>query len=102
MADKQVSLEEFVRRAIVKLRTDESKGIHTVYSGLASAAREYFGKPKNADYDKDWFWTNLDALVAAGKFETIVRKGGKMVYLKGEAPKGTASNNRKLINTILS
>jgi hypothetical protein len=99
----KVSLEEFITRAIKKLRTEESKGIHTVYSGLVDAARDYFGKPKDADYVKDWFWTSLEALVALGKFETVVRKGGKMVYLPGEAPKTFGKkDNSRLIADILA
>lgn len=100
-ANGKVNFETFVTKAIVALRTDKSKGIHTVYSGLASAAREYFGKARDADFTKDWFWTSLDALAEAGKIETTVAKGGKMVYLPGEAP-ARKTDNRKVIAAILA
>lgn len=97
----KVAFEDFVTRAIKALRTDKSKGIHTVYSGLASAAREYYGKAKNQDWQKDWFWTELEKLADAGKVATVVAKGGKMVYLPGEAP-ARKTDNRKVIAAILA
>lgn len=41
MAEK-LTYAEFVKQAIVKLRTGNYKGIHTVYSGFNEAFRKYF------------------------------------------------------------
>lgn len=81
---KKLSHEEFTLRAIKALRTDKSKGIHTVYSGFNSAFTEYFGtSPVEA----------TKALQESGKLDLIPRKGGVMIYLPGEAPQGGATNN---------
>ncbi len=100
--EKKVELVEFITRAIGKLRTEKSNGIHTIYSGLADAARKYYGMPKQEDFTKDWFWTSLDKLVNDGKLEVAVRRGGKMVYLPGEGPKASGKDVNALIATILS
>jgi len=42
VATKKLSKEEFVKKAIQKLRKGEYKGIHTVFSGFNEAFRKYF------------------------------------------------------------
>ncbi len=39
---EKLSSEEFVKKAIVSLRKDGYKGIHTVYSGFNDAFKKYF------------------------------------------------------------
>jgi hypothetical protein len=39
---EKLTYEEFVKQAILKLRTGDYKGIHTVYSGFNEAFRKYF------------------------------------------------------------
>ena len=39
---EKLTYEEFVRQAILKLRTGDYKGIHTVFSGFNEAFRKYF------------------------------------------------------------
>jgi hypothetical protein len=68
---------EFVKRAIVSLRKDPYKGIHSVYSGFNEAFRAYF----NEDPVK---WTNQ--LASEGAIELRPARGGIMLYLPGDAP----------------
>jgi hypothetical protein len=68
---------EFVKRAIVSLRKEPYKGIHSVYSGFNEAFRTYF----NDDPIK---WTNQ--LTQDGAIEIRPARGGIMLYLPGEAP----------------
>lgn len=76
---KQITHEEFVVAAIRKLRTDRSRGIHTVYSGFNQAFRAYFGPEANPVIA-------TKALAEAGKIEVRACRGGAMIYLPGEAP----------------
>ncbi len=70
--EKRLSEEEFVVRAIKRLRKPPYKGIHTVYSGFNQAFREYFGKdPKDA----------TNRLAKEGVIRTRPAKGGIMLYL---------------------
>lgn len=75
--EEKLTQAEFVKRAIVKLRKDPYKGIHSVYSGFNQAFRDYF----NEDPIK---WTNQ--LASDGVVETRPARGGVMLYLPGEAP----------------
>ncbi len=81
MADQdqgeKLTQAEFVKKAIVRLRKDPYKGIHSVYSGFNEAFRTYF----NDDPIK---WTNQ--LSAEGIVEIRPARGGIMLYLPGEAP----------------
>jgi len=84
----KLSHEQFLTVAIEKLRTEKSKGVHAVYSGLNAAWREYFQtEPK----------TDIQALVKAGKFHSHPCKGGVMVYKASEAPPA----GLKALKTIL-
>jgi len=74
----RVTPEQFILEAIVKLRTDKSKGIHSVFSGFNEAFRSYFpGEDPVA-------WTKK--LESEGKIVTRVVRGGAMLYLPADAP----------------
>ncbi|MBI2987813.1 MAG: hypothetical protein HYY45_13700 [Deltaproteobacteria bacterium] len=81
MADQEegakLTQAEFVKKAIVSLRKNPYKGIHSVYSGFNEAFRAYF----NDDPIK---WTNQ--LNGEGVIEIRPARGGIMLYLPGEAP----------------
>ncbi len=75
--EEKLTQAEFVKKAIVSLRKNPYKGIHSVYSGFNEAFRAYF----NEDPIK---WTNQ--LSAEGVIEIRPAWGGVMLYLPGEAP----------------
>ena len=81
MADQdqgeKLTQAEFVKKAIVSLRKNPYKGIHSVYSGFNEAFRSYF----NEDPIK---WTTQ--LGTDGVIEIRAARGGVMLYLPGEAP----------------
>lgn len=77
MAEEKLTHAEFVKKAIVSLRKDPYKGIHSVYSGFNEAFRAYF----NDDPIK---WTIQ--LAEEGVIETRPARRGVMLYLPGEAP----------------
>ncbi|MGD2294999.1 MAG: hypothetical protein PVF22_04100 [Candidatus Aminicenantes bacterium] len=72
----KLSEEEFVKRAIRKLRGNY-KGIHTVYSGFNQAFKEYFGtNPIDT----------TQRLAKEGKIIIRPVKGGVIIYLPEDAP----------------
>ncbi len=77
MANK-LSHEEFIKQAIVKLRTGNFKGIHSVYSGFNEAFKKYF------DGEDPVKVTNK--LATEGKLVIRPTKGGVVLYLPEEAP----------------
>ncbi|MBI5740524.1 MAG: hypothetical protein HZA16_07365 [Nitrospirae bacterium] len=77
MAEK-LSHEEFVKKAIVSLRKEGYKGIHTVYSGFNTAFKKYF------DGEDPIKVTNQ--LASEGKIVIRPVKGGVMLYLPEDAP----------------
>lgn len=77
MAEK-MNHEEFVKKAIVSLRKDGYKGIHTVYSGFNTAFKKYF---EGEDPVK-----TTNQLASEGKIVIRPVKGGVMLYLPEEAP----------------
>ncbi|MEK7120905.1 MAG: hypothetical protein AAB840_02335 [Patescibacteria group bacterium] len=86
-SSQRLTHEEFVKKAVVKLRTPKSKGIHAVFSGFNGAFREYFGEdPVEA----------VKALDVAGKIVCIPCKRGAMLYLPEEAPTKKLSFNEAL------
>ncbi len=92
MQDK-ISYEEFFKKAILKLRNPQkSKGIHSVYSGFNDAFRRY--------YDEDPIVVT-QKLAKQGAIEIQPRKGGVMIYLPDEAPKGTGKSAEETLNKIL-
>ena len=78
---EKLSYEEFIKRAIVKLRKGNYKGIHSVYSGFNDAFRMYYVGVNPVEI------TNQ----LAKKKKIIVRpvKGGVMLYLPEDAPQKT-------------
>ncbi|RJQ16653.1 MAG: hypothetical protein C4560_09275 [Nitrospiraceae bacterium] len=77
MAEK-LSQEEFVKKAIVSLRKEGYKGIHTVYSGFNTAFKKYF--------DGEDPIKVTTQLAAEGKIVIRPVKGGVMLYLPEDAP----------------
>lgn len=77
MADK-LSEEEFIKKAVVSLRKEGYKGIHTVYSGFNEAFKKYFN---GADPVKA-----TNKLAAEGKIVIRPVKGGVMLYLPEDTP----------------
>jgi len=80
MAEK-LAYEEFVRRAIMKLRTGNYKGIHTVYSGFNEAFKKYYPGVNPVEI--------TNQLANKKKIIVIPVKGGVMLYLPEDAPQRT-------------
>ncbi len=77
MPDK-LSHEEFVKKAIVSLRKEGYKGIHTVYSGFNTAFKKYFDGENPVEV--------TNKLAQEGKIVIRPVKGGVMLYLPEDAP----------------
>lgn len=77
MPDK-LSHEEFVKKAIVSLRKEGYKGIHTVYSGFNTAFKKYFDGENPVEV--------TNKLAQEGKIVIRPVKGGVMLYLSEDAP----------------
>jgi hypothetical protein len=78
MTQPRMTHEEFVHHAIRTLRTPQSRGIHSVYSGFNQAFKQYFpGEDPVAVTTR---------LAEAGRIELRPVRGGVMLYLPGEAP----------------
>lgn len=75
---EKLSYEEFVKKAIVSLRKDGYKGIHTVYSGFNEAFKRYF-----EGEDPVKITTKLSQ---EGKIVIRPVRGGVMLYLTEDAP----------------
>jgi len=75
---EKLSYEEFVKYAILKLRTGDYKGIHTVYSGFNEAFRTYFDGANPIEI--------TNQLAQAKKIVIRPVKGGVMLYLPDEVP----------------
>jgi hypothetical protein len=78
MGEEKLSHEEFIKKAIVSLRKEGYKGIHTVYSGFNEAFKKYFDGE-----DPIGVTTGL-----AKKGKIIIRpvRGGVMLYLPEDSP----------------
>jgi len=72
----KLSEEEFVVRAIKKLRKPPYKGIHSVYSGFNQAFKDYFGTNPVETTQR---------LAQEKKIVTRPVKGGVMLYLPQDA-----------------
>lgn len=83
----KLSEEEFIRRAIRKLRGNY-KGIHTVYSGFNQAFKDYFGTNPVETTQR---------LAEEGKIVIRPVKGGVIIYLPEDAP----NSPDKVLNKIL-
>lgn len=91
---EKLSHEEFVKKAIVSLRREGYKGIHSVYSGFNEAFKKYF------DGENPVEATNRLAL--EGKIVVRPVKGGVMLYLPEEAPASKSSADEALKKMGLS
>lgn len=74
----KLSPEEFVKLAIGRLRLENYKGIHSVYSGFNDAFKGYFDGANPIDATGE--------LARLGKITLRPVKGGVMLYLPGEGP----------------
>ncbi|MDH7512267.1 MAG: hypothetical protein QHH14_04890 [Clostridiales bacterium] len=81
---KKLSEEEFVKQAILTLRTEPYRGIHSVYSGFNEAFKKYFE-------GKDPVQTTT-RMAEEGKISIRPVKGGVILYLPEEAPKTTRAD----------
>jgi hypothetical protein len=77
MPDK-MSHEEFVKKAVVSLRKEGYKGIHSVYSGFNNAFKKYFDGENPVEV--------TNRLAMEGKIIIRPVKGGVMLYLPEDAP----------------
>jgi hypothetical protein len=86
---EKLSYEEFVKKAIVSLRKEGYKGIHSVYSGFNNAFKKYFDGENPVEV--------TNKLAHEGKVIVRPVKGGVMLYLPEEAPltKDTAAEALK-------
>lgn len=87
MAEK-LTHEEFIKKAIVSLRKDGYKGIHTVYSGFNNAFKKYFNNEDPV--------AATNKLAQEGKITIRPVKGGVMLYLPEEAPAAQDAGNDAL------
>jgi hypothetical protein len=97
----KVSPEEFITRAITKLRKPGYKGIHTVYSGFNAAFEDYFGhKPDDLTRpEKNKDNKPAGTLLQKGVISSHFTKGGCMLYLAADAPASSATV--KVLSQIL-
>ena len=85
---EKMSHEEFVKKAVVSLRKEGYKGIHTVYSGFNEAFKKYFSGENPVEV--------TNALAQEGKIVIRPVKGGVMLYLPEDAPSGKSSADEAL------
>jgi hypothetical protein len=84
----KISEEEFVFRAIRRLRKPPYNGIHSVYSGFNQAFKEHFGKNPVEVTKK---------MAEEGKIVTRPVRGGVMLYIPEEAPKPRDNVLKKIL-----
>jgi hypothetical protein len=80
--------DEFVKKAIVSLRKEGYKGIHSVYSGFNEAFKKYFEGENPVEV--------TNKLAREGKIVVRPVKGGVMLYLPEEAPATKSSADEAL------
>lgn len=85
---EKISHEEFVKKAIVSLRKEGYKGLHTVYSGFNTAFKKYFEGENPVEV--------TNKLAREGKIVIRPVKGGVMLYLPEDAPQGRDSADETL------
>ncbi len=85
---EKLSYEEFVKRAIVSLRKEGYKGIHSVYSGFNEAFKKYFNGEDPVKI--------TNKLAQEGKIVIRPVKGGVMLYLPEDAPPSTTRGDDAL------
>ena len=74
----KLSPEEFVKLAIARLRLENYKGIHSIYSGFNEAFKSYFDGANPIEATGE--------LAKQGKISIRPVKGGVMLYLPGDGP----------------
>jgi len=74
----KIGHEEFVRLAVAKLRLENYKGIHSVYSGFNEAFKTYFEGTSPIEVTGE--------LARQGKITLRPVKGGVMLYLPEDGP----------------
>ena len=79
--NKQLSYDEFVKLAIVKLRTGPYKGVHSVFSGFNEAFKIYFGGDNPVPV--------TNQLAESGAISVRPTKGGVVLYLPEDAPQSS-------------
>jgi hypothetical protein len=75
---EKLSHEEFIKKAIVSLRKEGYKGIHSVYSGFNNAFKKYFEGENPVEV--------TNKLAKEGKIVVRPVRGGVMLYLPEDAP----------------
>lgn len=85
---EKLSHEDFVKKAIVSLRKEGYKGLHTVYSGFNNAFKKYFEGENPVEV--------TNKLAREGKIVIRPVKGGVMLYLPEDAPQGRDSADETL------
>ncbi len=85
---EKMSHEEFVKKAIVSLRKEGYKGIHSVYSGFNEAFKKYFTGENPVEV--------TNRLAQEGKIVIRPVKGGVMFYLPEDAPAAKSSADEAL------
>ena len=75
---EKMNHEEFIKKAIVSLRKEGYKGIHSVYSGFNNAFKKYFDNENPVEA--------TNKLAQEGKIVLRPVKGGVMLYLPEDAP----------------
>jgi hypothetical protein len=88
MSEERLNHEEFIRKAIVTLRKEGFKGIHSVFSGFNNAFKKYFEGENPVDV--------TNKLSQEGKIVIRPVKGGVMLYLPEEAPASRDSADEAL------
>ena len=78
-----ISPEEFVYKAIERLRVPPYRGIHAVYSGFNGAFREYFPLLDPVDF--------VNQLVREGKITVRPVRGGVILYKTEDLPQGVST-----------
>lgn len=78
MSEEKLSKEEFIKQAIVKLRKEGYKGIHTVYSGFNEAFKKYYPGENPIE--------TTTKVASEGKIVIRPVRGGVMLYLPEDAP----------------
>jgi hypothetical protein len=91
--EEKLSQEDFVKKAIVSLRKEGFKGIHSVYSGFNEAFKKYFEGENPVEV--------TNGLASEGKIVIRPVKGGVMLYLPEDAP-GAGSAEQTLKKMGLS
>lgn len=88
MMEERLSHEAFIRKAIVSLRKEGFKGIHTVYSGFNEAFKKYFPGDDPVE--------TTNALASNGKLTIRPVKGGVMLYLPEDHQGADSAADRAL------